>query len=60
MNDNKNKIKSGKDQKEEQHNGADENDSLLKNPFDPNDKKQIDQQSLDNEQQFKEALTERD
>ena len=30
------------------------------NPFDPKDKTEVDQERLDNEQQFKEALTGRD
>lgn len=30
------------------------------NPFDPNDKRQITQEDIENEQKFKEALSERD
>jgi hypothetical protein len=32
----------------------------IPNPFDPNDKRTISQEDLDNEEKFKEALTERD
>ena len=32
----------------------------VKNPFDKNDKKEITQEDIDNEQMFKEAQTERD
>ena len=49
-------------EKKDNEPGSERKDKLesFHNPFDPNDKTKVDQQSLDNEQQFKEALTERD
>ncbi|MDB5248947.1 MAG: hypothetical protein JWQ40_3341 [Segetibacter sp.] len=38
----------------------DEKETTVPNPFDPNDDKQITQEDIENEQKYKEALTERD
>ena len=50
----------------EKGNGAEKSDKEqegalpVHNPFDPNDTRKISEEELENEQKFKEALTERD
>jgi hypothetical protein len=48
----------GKSENESQN--EDQQALLVHNPFDPNDKRQITQEDIDNEQKYKEALSERD
>jgi hypothetical protein len=49
-----------KDQGVEKSNKEQEHTIPVHNPFDPNDKRKISEEELENEQKFKEALTERD
>ncbi|MCW3114662.1 MAG: hypothetical protein JWR18_3058 [Segetibacter sp.] len=48
----------GKSENESQN--EDQQALPVHNPFDPNDKRQITQEDIDNEQKYKEALSERD
>ena len=59
MNDDKNKMQpsQGEDATDKKN---EEQQLHVKNPFNKNDDKKITQQDVENEQQFKEAQTERD
>ena len=45
---------------ESNENKNEESSHSVPNPFDKNEKQQLTQEEIDNEQKFKEALTERD
>ena len=56
-----NNLTTNQDKQDEQDENKEKQEPLrVHNPFDPNDKREITQEDIENEQKFKEALSERD